>query len=42
MNVPKLRSGMYDEVLRADESGRDLVPVTFKVIIHTPLLTKRK
>ncbi len=40
MNVPKLRSAMYDEVLFELKTIRDIVPVTFKVIIHTPLLTK--
>ena len=42
MNVPKLRSGMYDEVRSEMKAVRDLVPVTFKVIIHTPLLTKEE
>lgn len=39
MNVPMLRSGMYDEVLAEVKAIRAVAPSILKVIIHTPLLT---
>lgn len=39
MNVPFLRSGMYDEVKKELKAVRDVTPTLLKVIIHTPLLT---
>lgn len=39
MNIPMLRSGMYDEVLKEVKAIRAAAPSILKVIIHTPLLT---
>ena len=39
MNVPFLRSGMYDEVKKELKAVRDVTPKLLKVIIHTPLLS---
>jgi deoxyribose-phosphate aldolase len=39
MNVPFLRSGMYDEVKKELKAVRDVTPTLLKVIIHTPLLS---
>lgn len=39
MNIPYLRSGMYDEVKKELKAVRDVTPTLLKVIIHTPLLT---
>lgn len=42
MNVPYLRSGMYDEVKKELKAVRDVTPTILKVIIHTPLLTNEE
>jgi len=39
MNVPFLRSGMYDEVKKELKAVREVTPKLLKVIIHTPLLS---
>ena len=39
LNVPFLRSGMYDEVKKELKAVRDVTPTLLKVIIHTSLLT---
>lgn len=39
MNVPFLRSGMYDEVKKELKAVRDVTPKLLKVIIQTPLLS---
>jgi len=39
MNIPYLRSGMYDKVKKELKAVRDVTPTLLKVIIHTPLLT---
>jgi deoxyribose-phosphate aldolase len=39
MNVPFLRSGMYDEVKKELKAVRDVTPTVLKVIIQTPLLS---
>jgi deoxyribose-phosphate aldolase len=39
MNVPFLRSGMYDEVKKELKAVRDATPTVLKVIIQTPLLS---
>lgn len=40
MNIPFLRSGMYDEVKKELKAIRDTTTAILKVIIHTPLLTE--
>jgi len=42
MNIPYLRSGMYDEVKKELKAIRDVTPTLLKVIIHTPLLTDQE
>jgi deoxyribose-phosphate aldolase len=39
LNVPYLRSGMYDEVRQELKAIREIAPAILKVIINTPLLT---
>jgi deoxyribose-phosphate aldolase len=39
INVPFMRSGMYDEVEREVRAVRDAVPTVFKLILNTPLLS---
>jgi deoxyribose-phosphate aldolase len=39
MNIPYLRSGMYELVKKELKAVRDVTPTLLKVIIHTPLLT---
>ena len=39
MNIPYLRSGMFDEVKKELKAVREVTPLLLKVIIQTPLLT---